>query len=157
VCFHKFFHFHSIQCPCSFYFFLDALAVAIARFDLGFCNAPLLLFAICCTLLRLKLISFLFGATTGLPETVLRSRLRTKYVTRYAMTWSVCTLLLTAVAFIASRASVQARAAVPEHGRSWAVTLTRFVYAKCSETGHIGLGMIGVSKPCSASKLGIQP
>ncbi len=66
------------------------------------------------------------------------------------MMWSVCTLLLTPVAFMASRASVPTRAAVEEHGRSGAVTLTRFVCAKCSETGHIG-----ASKPCSASKLGI--
>ncbi len=51
------------------------------------------------------------------------------------MAWSVCTLLLTAVALMASRASVPAGPDL-EQGRAATRTLTRFVCAKCSATGH---------------------
>jgi hypothetical protein len=83
------------------------------------------------------------------------------------MTWSVCTLLLTAVALMASQATVQA-SPDSEQGRAAATrTLTRFVCAKCSETGQLssrGLFLsraavhrhIGHSKPCSAAKMGIR-
>jgi hypothetical protein len=80
---------------------------------------------------------------------------------------AVGTLLLTTVAFMASRASVPGtgRAAGPEQG--WAATLIRFVCTKCSETGQLcsrGLFIsqaavrsnIGPLKPCSAAKLGIR-
>jgi hypothetical protein len=52
---------------------------------------------------------------------------------RYAMTWSLSTLLLTAVATMASQASV------PGGGPAQVlpVTLMRFVCAKCSETGQL--------------------
>ncbi len=81
---------------------------------------------------------------------------------RYAMTWSLSTLLLTAVAIIASRASV------PGAGLEQVlpVTLRRFVCTKCSETGQLssrGLFLsraavhrhIAASKPCCAAKMGI--
>ena len=83
------------------------------------------------------------------------------------MTWSVCTLLLTAVALMASQASVQA-SPDSEQGRAAATrTLTRFVCAKCSETGQLssrGLFLsraavhrhISQSKQCSAAKMGIR-
>jgi hypothetical protein len=82
---------------------------------------------------------------------------------RYAMTWSLSTLLLTAVAIMASRASV------PGGGPAQVlpVTLTRFVCAKCSETSQLssrGLFLsraavhhhIAASKPCRAAKMGIR-
>ena len=80
------------------------------------------------------------------------------------MTWSVSTLLLIAVAIMASRASVPA-------GGPGATGLgcraTRFVCAKCTETGQLssrGLFLsraavrrhIAASKPCRAAKLGIR-
>jgi hypothetical protein len=84
------------------------------------------------------------------------------------MTWSVCTLLLSAVALMASRASVPA-GPDSEHGRAATRTLTlaRFVCAKCSETGQLssrGLFLsraavhrhIAASRPCSAAKMGIR-
>ncbi len=105
-----------------------------------------------------------FGVTPGLPET---AQVSTKLVALYAMMWSICTLLLTAVAFMANRASVPALAAVPEQGLSGAATLTRFVCAKCSETSQLSsLGLflsrsavrshIGALKLCTAAKLGIR-
>jgi hypothetical protein len=83
---------------------------------------------------------------------------------RYAMTWSLFTLLLTAVAIMASRVSVPARGAGPV--QVLPVTLTRIVCAKCSETGQLSsrglfLGRaavhrhIAASKPCCAAKMGI--
>jgi hypothetical protein len=90
----------------------------------------------------------------------------TKLVARYARTWSVCTLLLTAVALMASLASVPAG---PDLGQGRAATriLTRFVFAKCSETDQLssrGLFLsraavhrhIAASKPCSTAKMGIR-
>ncbi len=84
------------------------------------------------------------------------------------MTWSVCTLLLTAVALMASRASVPA-GPDSELGRAATRTLrlTHFVCAKCSETGQLssrGLFLsreavhrhIAASRPCSAAKMGIR-
>ena len=85
---------------------------------------------------------------------------------RYAMTWSVCTLLLTAVALMASRASVPAG---PDLEQGWAATrtLTRFVCAKCSETGQLSSRCLFLTraavhrhicalKPCSTAKMGIR-
>ncbi len=82
---------------------------------------------------------------------------------RYAMTWSLSMLLLTAVATMASRASV------PGGGPAQVlpVTLMRFVCAKCTETGQLysrGLFLsreavhrhIAASKPCRAAKMGIR-
>ncbi len=77
------------------------------------------------------------------------------------MTWSVCTLLFTAVALMASRASVPA-GPDSEHGRAATRTLTRFVFAKCSETGQLSSrGLfhsraavhrhIAALRPCSAA------
>jgi hypothetical protein len=82
------------------------------------------------------------------------------------MAWSVCTLLLTAVALMASRASVPA-GPDSEQGRAATRTLTRFVCAKCSATGQLssrGLFLsraavhrhIAASRPCSAAKMGIR-
>jgi hypothetical protein len=82
------------------------------------------------------------------------------------MTWSVCTLLLTAVALMASRASVPA-GPDSEQGRAATRTLTRFVCAKCSETGQHSSRVlflswaavhrhIRASKPCSAARMGIR-
>ncbi len=84
------------------------------------------------------------------------------------MTWSVCTLLLTAVALMASRASVPA-CPDSELGRAATRTLrlTHFVCAKCSETGQLssrGLFLsraavhrhIAASRPCSAAKMSIR-
>ena len=84
------------------------------------------------------------------------------------MTWSVCTLLLTAVALMASRASVPA-GPDSELGRAATRTLrlTRFVCAKCSETGQLssrGLFLsraavhrhIAALRPCSAANMGIR-
>ena len=86
------------------------------------------------------------------------------------MAWSVCTLLLTAVALMASRASVPA-GPDSEQGRARAATRTliRFVCAKCSATGQLssrGLFLspslaavhrhIAASRPCSAAKMGIR-
>jgi hypothetical protein len=82
------------------------------------------------------------------------------------MTWSVCTLLLTAVTLMASPASVPA-GPDSEQGRAATRTLTRFVCAKCSETGQLssrGLFLsraavhrhIRASKPCSTAKQGIR-
>jgi hypothetical protein len=82
------------------------------------------------------------------------------------MAWSVCTLLLTAVALMASRASVPA-GPDSEQGRAATRTLTRFVCAKCSATGQLssrGLFLsraavhrhIAASKPWSAAKMGIR-
>ena len=80
------------------------------------------------------------------------------------MTWSVSTLLLIAVAIMASRASVPATGpAAPGLG----CRATRFVCAKCTETGQLsswGLFLsraavrrhIAASKPCHAVKLGIR-
>jgi hypothetical protein len=81
------------------------------------------------------------------------------------MTWSVSTLLLTAVAIMASRASVSA-ADLGQVLRSPA-TLTRYVCATCSETGQLSsLGMflsrvavlrrMAASKACFAANLGIR-
>ncbi len=78
------------------------------------------------------------------------------------MTWSVCTLLLTAAAIMASQASVPA-GPDSEKGRPAARPLTRFVCAKCSETGQLsrrGLFLsraavhrhISQSQPCSQPK-----
>jgi hypothetical protein len=82
------------------------------------------------------------------------------------MTWSVCTLLLVAAAIMASRASVPA-GTVSEQGRAATRPLTRFVCAKCSETGQLssrGLFLsraavhrhIAASKPCSTAAMGIR-
>jgi hypothetical protein len=82
------------------------------------------------------------------------------------MTWSVCTLLLTAVALMASQASVPA-GPDSEQGRAATRTLTHFVCAKCSETcQHSSRGLflsrvavhrhIAASKPCFAAKMGIR-
>ncbi len=81
------------------------------------------------------------------------------------MTWSVCTLLLTAVALMASQASVPP-SPDSEQGLAATQTLTHLVCAKCSETSQLSsLGLflsraavhrhIGHSKPCSAAKIGI--
>jgi hypothetical protein len=78
----------------------------------------------------------------------------------------LCTLLLTAVALMASRASVPA-GPDSEQGRAATRTLTRFVCAKCSATGQLssrGLFLsrvavhrhIAASRPCSAAKMGIR-
>jgi hypothetical protein len=94
----------------------------------------------------------------------------TKSVARYSMTWSVCTLVLTAAAIMASRASVPVgpdSESPVMHGRAATRPLTRFVCAKCSETGQLssrGLFLnraavhrhISQSKPCSAAKMGIR-
>ncbi len=93
-----------------------------------------------------------------------RRHVQTK-LARYAMTWSVCTLLLTTVALMASQASVPAGPDL-DQGRAGTLTLTRFVCAKCSETGQLssrGLILscaavhrhIAASKPCPAAKMGI--
>ena len=82
------------------------------------------------------------------------------------MTWSVCTLLLTAVALMTSRASVPA-GPDSEQGRAATQTLKRLVCAKCSATGQLssrGLFLsraavhrhIAASRPCSAAKMGIR-
>ncbi len=85
------------------------------------------------------------------------------------MTWSVCTLVLTAAAIMASQASVPVGPDLESpvvHGQAATLPLTRFVYAKCSETGQLSsLGLflnwaavhrhILQSKPCSAAKMGI--
>ena len=80
------------------------------------------------------------------------------------MTWSVSTLLLIAVAIMASRASVPPTGpAAPGLG----CQATRFVCAKCTETSQLsswGLFLsraavrrhITASKPCRAAKLGIR-
>ena len=82
------------------------------------------------------------------------------------MTWSVSTLLLIAVAIMASRASVPPTGpAAPGLG----CRATRFVCAKCTETGQLSrasrglflsraavLRHIAASKPCRAAKLGIR-
>jgi hypothetical protein len=84
------------------------------------------------------------------------------------MTWCVCTLLLATAAIMASQACVpQAAGPDSEQGRAAARPLTRFVCAKCSETGQLssrGLFLsraavhrhISQSKPCSAAKMGFR-
>ena len=82
------------------------------------------------------------------------------------MTWSVCTLLLATVALMASQASVPAGPDSAQ-GRAATRTLTRFVCAKCSETGLLssrGLYLsraavhshIAASKPCFSAKMGFR-
>ena len=80
------------------------------------------------------------------------------------MTWSISTLLLIAVAIMASRATV------PTSGESapgLGVRVPRFVCAKCSETGQLssrGLFLsraavrrhIAASKQCCAAKMGFR-
>ena len=80
------------------------------------------------------------------------------------MTWSVYTLLLIAVATMASRVSVPA--ACPATA-GLGCRATRFVCAKCTETSQLssrGLFLsraavrrhIAASKPCRSAKLGIR-
>jgi hypothetical protein len=80
------------------------------------------------------------------------------------MTWSVSTLLLVAVVIMASRVSVPGAGPAASGLRC---RLTRFVCAKCTDTGQLssrGLFLsraavrrhIAASKPCRAANLGIR-
>jgi hypothetical protein len=80
------------------------------------------------------------------------------------MTWSVSTLLLVAVVIMASRVSVPGAGPAAS---GLGCRLTRFVCAKCTDTGQLssrGLFLsraavrrhIAASKPCRAANLGIR-
>jgi hypothetical protein len=83
------------------------------------------------------------------------------YGFQYAMTWSVSTLMLTVLVIMASRASAPANGPAQE----LRCRVTRFVCAKCTETGQPssrGLFLsqaavwqhLAASKPCFTAKLG---